>query len=154
MLIGNQFDASLSARHNRWSVKRRLNRAIVGVLMVPYVALAAVVAPEHLHESDADADHDHAGVHRHLQSHAASSRDRDHTELSADEHVVWFGDSVALYQGAYQFSPPAVPPAARFQLLAAVVERAFPPDYDTAPAHGPPRASPSLRAPPQRLRLI
>jgi hypothetical protein len=61
--------------------------------------------------------------------------------------VVWL-DGVALQQSTYQLAAPAAPPIARFELLPPPADRAAPPDYDTAPPHGPPRACLSLRAPP------
>lgn len=121
-------------------------RAALSLLLAPCVALSAIVAPEHVHE--ADADHPHAAVHRHLQAHTPGSLDHDHAQLADDDaHVVWL-DVVALHQPGFQFAAPALPPADRFQLVPALVEWASPPDYDTAPPHGPPRACLSLRAPP------
>jgi hypothetical protein len=49
-------------------------------------------------------------------------------------------DGVVLYQSTYQLVAPAAPPIARFELLHPYTEWASPPDYDTAPPHGPPRA--------------
>lgn len=101
---------------------------------------------EHVHE--ADEDHPRTAVHRHLQPHSNASHDPDHMELAdADEHVVWL-DSVAVYQAAYLFSAPALPPAEGFELVPALADWVARPDYDTAPPHGPPKASLSPRAPP------
>ncbi len=127
-------------------VSPSFGRAVVGLILAPYIALSAMVAPEHAHE--ADADHPHSTVHRHLQPHNAGSHDHDHAQLADDDdHIVWL-DSAALHQPGYQFAAPALPPAEWFELVPALAEWASPPDYDTAPPHGPPRACLSLRAPP------
>jgi hypothetical protein len=55
---------------------------------------------------------------------------------------------VALHQPGYQFAAPASPPTARFELIPPHAEWASPPDYDSAPPHGPPRVRLSSRAPP------
>lgn len=123
------------------------DRLVVGVLLTPYIALSAMVAPEHVHEPDGD--HPHTAVHRHLQPHSTASHDADHAQLADDdEHVVWLDSAAALQQSPFQFAAPAAPPSAPFQIVPALIERVTPPDYDTAPPHGPPRACLSLRGPP------
>lgn len=122
------------------------DRAVVGLILAPYLALSAMVAPEHVHP--ADADHPHSAVHRHQQPHTLESHDDDHAELADDdEHIVWL-DSVALHEPGYQLPLDAVLPSERFELVPAFVEWVTPPDYNAAPPHGPPRTFPSLRAPP------
>lgn len=126
-------------------MKRSFGRAAISLVLVPYLALSAL-APEHVHE--ADADHPRSAAHRHLQPHSAASHDSDHAQLAADDdHVVWL-DGVVLHQSTYKFAAPAAPPIAPFELVPPPANRASPPDYDTAPPHGPPRACLSLRAPP------
>jgi hypothetical protein len=132
--------------HNHRQVKRSFGRAVISLVLVPYLALSAL-APEHVHE--ADADHPDSAAHRHLQPHSPASHDSDHAQLADDDdHVVWL-DGVVLYQSTYQFVAPAAPPTARFELVPPTADWASPPDYDTAPPHGPPRACLSLRAPPR-----
>ena len=122
------------------------DRAVVGLILAPYLALSAMVAPEHVHEPDAD--HPHSAIHRHQQPHTVGSHDDDHGQLADDdEHVVWL-DSVALHEPGYQLPVQALLPFERFELVAALVEWMAPPDYNAAPPHGPPRPALSLRAPP------
>jgi len=131
--------------HNHRQVKPSFGRAVISLVLVPYLALSAL-APEHVHE--ADADHPHSAAHRHLQPHSAASRDTDLAQLADDDdHVVWL-DGVVLHQSTYQFAAPVAPPTARFELVPPPADPASPPDYDTAPPHGPPRACLSVRAPP------
>lgn len=139
------FDAPLVGDHNHRNVTPSLGRAVISLVLAPYLALSAL-APAHLH--DADADHPRSAMHRHLLPHSAASHDADHAQLAVDDdHVVWL-DGVVLQQSTYQFAAPAAPPTARFELVPPSADRASPPDYDTAPPHGPPRACLSLRAPP------
>lgn len=122
-------------------------RVVVSLILAPYIALPAVVAREHVHKPDAD--HPQTAVHRHLQPHSSTSHDADHAQLADDdEHVVWLDSAAALSQAAYQLVAPAEPPNAPFQSTPPPIEWVAPPDYDTAPPHGPPRACLSLRAPP------
>jgi hypothetical protein len=119
-------------------------RVVISLALALYLALPAV-APEHVHEGDAD--HHHAAVHRHLQPHSLTPDD-DHTQLAEDDaHVVWL-DTVAVTPSEYRVAMPALATVARFELVPPLIERAAPPDYDTAPPHGPPRTAVSLRAPP------
>jgi hypothetical protein len=46
------------------------------------------------------------------------------------------------------FAPPSLAPAERQVVTSPLLASAWPPDYDTAPPHGPPRTGASLRAPP------
>ena len=145
-LVSPRLTPRSPANHNHPSVTPSFGRAAVSLILVPYIALSATVAPEHVHE--ADADHPQSAVHRHLQPHTAGSHDHDHAQLTDDDdHIVWL-DGVALRQLGYQFSAAALPPVERFELAAPLADWVAPPDYDTAPPHGPPRASLSLRGPP------
>ena len=139
------FDAPFPGDHNHRNVRRSVGRVVLSLILVPYLGLAGL-APEHVHE--ADADHPRSAMHRHLQAHSATSHDSDHAQLADDdEHVVWL-DGVVLYRSTHQFVAPAALPTSRFELVPPRAERAWPPDYDTAPPHGPPRSCLSLRAPP------
>ncbi len=130
---------------NRSSVSRSFGRAIVSLILAPYIALSAL-APEHVHE--ADADHPHSAAHRHVQPHDVGSHDHDHAQLAEDEgHVIWL-DDVILNPPAHQFRAPAASPAEQFELVPPVSDWVAGPDYNAAPPHGPPRACLSLRAPP------
>ena len=133
-------------RHNSLVVSSSLYRSVVTLILGPYLALSAMVAPEHIHQ--ADRDHPHSAVHRHLQAHVVGSHDHDHAQLADDDgHVVWL-DGVALRQTTYHFTVPSSRSAPRFELVQPVTGWIVAPDYNAAPPHGPPRASLSLRAPP------
>ena len=131
--------------HNHQRVRQSCGRVVLSLILAPYIALSAM-APEHVHE--ADAGHPRSAAHRHLQPHSVAFHDEDHAQLADDdEHVVWL-DGVVLHQPTYQLVAPAAPPTARFELVPPTADWASPPDDDTAPPHGPPRACLSLRAPP------
>ena len=125
-----------------WSVRR----AIVSLILVPYLALAATVAPEHVHE--ADADHPHSTVHRHLEPHHLGSHDDNHAQLADDDgSVVWLGAAI-VQQAVFHFSALQDVPQAIFALIQLTSGWTAILKYDAAPPHGPPRSSPSLRGPP------
>ena len=118
---------------------------------MPWLALSTVVARQHAHESDS-ADHI-AVVHTHFAPHShndneISHRDHDGAELSdVDEHVVWI-DEVGLVRAPRSFPPPLAIPSTPIEIVPErLVHVAVIPDEATLP-HGPPRVSPSLRAPP------
>ena len=149
-LSGPLFDALSLGDHNHRNVTPSFGRVVLSLILVPYLGLAGL-APEHVHE--ADADHPRSAAHRHLQPHSAASHDSDHAQLADDdEHVVWL-DGVVVYQSPYQFVAPAALPTARFELVSPRAERASPPDYDTAPPHGPPRVLSLSPRPSLPLRL-
>jgi len=124
-----------------------VRRVIVSLILVPYVALSATLAPEHVHESDAD--HPHSTVHRHFEPHHSESHDHDHAQLADDDgHVVWL-DTVTVQQAtSLRFLSPQDIPQAIFALIPLTSGWTATFNYDTAPPHGPPRASLSLRGPP------
>jgi hypothetical protein len=123
-----------------------VRRAIVSLILVPYVALSATVAPEHAHE--ADADHPHSTVHRHLEPHHPGTHDQKHAQLADDEgHVVWL-EAVSVQHATFDFSPAQDVPQAIFALVQLTSGWTAILNYDTAPPHGPPRSSSSLRGPP------
>jgi hypothetical protein len=123
-----------------------VRRAIVSLILAPYVAMSGTVAPEHVHE--ADADHPHSTIHRHLEPHHPASDDHDHAQLADDNgHVLWL-DSVTLQQAVFHFPAPQDVPQAICSLTSPTSRWTAIVNYDTAPPHGPPRASLSLRGPP------
>jgi hypothetical protein len=146
--FGAGFDGGLSADHNQADVSPPFARTVAGLLLAPAIALAATATREHVHE--ADTDHPRSAVHRHGQGHIGASHDHDdnHAQLADDdENIVWL-KIVALDQRPYTLLPPALPPVERSAYIPQLVDWLAPPDYDTAPPHGPPRACLSLRAPP------
>lgn len=116
-------------------------RRVLGLALVPWLAVSGLVPPEHVHE--ADADHPSAITHRHFEAH-----EHEGTEISqGDGHVIWV-DHAALEHARVQPSAvPAVltvpfggaPPAA--PTMAVMI-------LDAGPPHGPPRQRRSSRAPP------
>jgi hypothetical protein len=127
-------------------VSRSIRRAVVGLILAPYLALSPAFAREHLHE--ADADHPHSTIHRHLEPHHPGGHDRDHAELADDDgHVVWL-DTGTVQQAFFHFSAAPYVPQPVNGLLPLISGWTALLNYDTAPPHGPPRASPSLRGPP------
>ena len=135
------FDESPGATHNL-NVLRQLRVAIVGLSLVPGLAFSAVLPPEHRHS--ADAHHPHATVHQHFAPH-----DDDDVDLSADGHghITWFDGVVAHPTSSPSFAPILAVithlDTSRLPSRWVAVEA-----IETAPAHGPPRQSLSLRAPP------
>jgi hypothetical protein len=140
-----------------------IRRILIVTALVPCLAAAAVVAPEHVHESEA-AGHVSV-VHRHLAAHQHHHADVDHAvdvsdlhhdeaELSdADGHVEWL-DQVGVAEARHSFPQlflvvSLTVDSSPQQIKHAVVTA----DIATLP-HGPPRASLSLRAPPLASRLI
>jgi hypothetical protein len=116
--------------------------AIVGLSLIPGLAFSVVLPLEHRHS--ADAHHPHATVHQHFAPH-----DDDDVDLSADGHgyVTWFDGVVAHPTSSPSFAPTLLAVAhlddwrvpSRWVAVEAI---------ETAPPHGPPRQSFSLRAPP------
>ena len=121
-------------------------RGVVTLAVVPWLALSATLAPEHVHE--ADDDHPQTIAHRHIAPHEIAPHDHDAATVDhADGDVVW-RDARGVYQPGYQLPAPAAavsglfvqaPPVARW--VATLVDT-------TAPPHGPPRVQLSPRAPP------
>jgi hypothetical protein len=128
-----------------------IRRILIVTGLVPWLALSAVVPRPHLHESDS-ADHA-AFAHSHFSPHVPgdheiASPDHDAAEISdVGEHVVWL-DEVGLAEATRSFpqlwvilsTPVAIAPGLPVHVAVA-------PDEATR-AHGPPRVSASLRAPP------
>jgi hypothetical protein len=136
------FDAQAGADHNQ-SVLRQLRAAIVGLSLAACLAFSAALPQAHRH--DADAHHQHATVHQHFASH-----DHDGAELSPDDDgpVTWF-ERVAVHRAATSSFAPLAVVAAYLENLPVGPSRWVAVEIlDTAPPHGPPRRSLSLRAPP------
>lgn len=132
----------------------RLSRVVVSLALAPWLGFASTMPPEHVHE--ADSDHPHAIVHRHGEAHAvdaggggAGSARFDHNE----ERVVWLSNATlacTIYRVDVLWAD-AGRPLETLRDAASWIATA---SYDAAPAHGPPRASLSLRAPPPAFRVI
>jgi hypothetical protein len=127
-------------------VSHPLYRLFVGLILAPFIALSGALAPEHLHESDAD--HPHAIAHRHLESHQPAAHDQDGAELDhGDGQIVWLQD-VRAYQPTSELPLPESVLVKCLELVPDITRWIATSINDTAPPHGPPRLSQSLRAPP------
>src|SRR5215210_5541128 len=79
-----------------------VRRAIVSLILAPYVALSMTFVPEHVHE--ADFKHPHSTVHRHFEPHHPGNHGDHHAQLAGgDGHVIWL-DAVTLQQTTFHFS--------------------------------------------------
>jgi hypothetical protein len=137
-------DARRSSDHNH-GVLRQLRAAVIGLSLVPCVAFAPALPQEHRH--DADAHHPHPTVHQHFASH-----DHDGAEVSPDDQgrVTWF-DRVATHRAPMPSFVPALLVIACLDDVAVLSRWVAVEALDTAPPHGPPRPSYSLRGPPLSL---
>jgi hypothetical protein len=124
-------------------VFERLRAAIVGLSLVPGLALSSALPTEHWHQ--AGPHHAHSTIHSHIDA-----LDHDGAEVSPTEGLVTWADRVAVQGTGFRSFAPMVLPAAfaldpdrptRWIAVEAV---------DAAPAHGPPRADLALRGPPER----
>lgn len=114
--------------------------------VVPWLALSATLAPEHIH--GADDDHPQAVAHRHVAPHEIVPHDHDGAEVDhADGHIVWL-DSLSAFQPGYHLPAPGAVLSNLSELAPAVARWVATSVDATAPPHGPPRLRPSLRAPP------
>ena len=134
-----------------------IRRISIVTALVPWLAVSAVIAPEHAHESDA-ADHVSV-VHRHLASHGYDRAEVSHpghdvADVSdADGHVVWL-DQVGIAEATHSLPKLVVVVWTHLVLAPQPLTHAVVvADTATLP-HGPPRVSLSLRAPPLVSRLI
>lgn len=139
-----------------------LHRILTVACLVPWLAVSAVMAREHVHESHST---DHASVaHRHFAPHTHSEHDirhldhlhldHDSAEVSdVDEDVVWL-DEVGLAETTRSFFPLLIVTVVPIEIAPdRLVHVAMVADQATL-AHGPPRATLALRAPPSSLPLI
>jgi hypothetical protein len=116
-------------------------RTIVGLVLIPWLAVSGVVPPEHVHEPDAH--HPSAVAHRHFEAH-----DHDGTEVSHGEgQVVWF-DSVAVEHARFPTTVAIALLPTTFEAVPVTAPTMAVLTLDAAPPHGPPRSTVSLRAPP------
>jgi len=126
--------------------------AVVTVLITPYLALSATLAPEHVHESDSD--HHQSVAHRHFESHRLGARTHDGAAFDDDDdHVVWLRN-IATHPQVYQVRLPFTVSIVSFDPVEARTTWIATSLDDAAPPHGPPRATLSLRAPPLSPQLI
>lgn len=118
------------------------------MLLAPVLAFGWGVAPAHAHRGEPD-HHVPGVVHRHFEPHRAGHTHHPGIEIDqdTDDDVVWLDDAI-VQQASYQLP---IPIAVSVELVPAQPARPswFPKTQDdSAPAHGPPRASLSFRGPP------
>src|SRR5438552_1631359 len=82
---------------------RSLGRAVVVLTLGPGVVLAAMAAPEHMHEGDAH--HPTVVVHRHFEAHEHDQEGREFTHH--DGGVIWL-DQTGTCQATYRVVAPAL----------------------------------------------
>jgi hypothetical protein len=128
-----------------------IRRILTVASLVPWLAVSAVIAREHVHESHSD---DHPSVaHSHFAPHTQNDHenfhlDHDGAELSdVDEDVVWM-DAVGLAEATRSFPPLLVILSTPIEIVSERPVRVAVVADEATLAHGPPRVSPSLRAPP------
>ena len=122
-----------------------MSRAVAGLVVAPFLTLASAVAPTHAHEYDAD--HAHAVVHSHFQPHE-QAHEQDGAEVEpGSEHVVWL-DNAIIHTHPFQFDPPPPVVAGGFELVETASSWSVIAFNESAPVHGPPSRSSSLRGPP------
>ena len=130
---------------NNARVYRFAARAVAGLVVGPFLALAGALAPVHAHEREAD--HSHVLIHSHVQTHEAV-HDHDGTEVEpGSEHIVWL-DSAIIHAVPYQLDPPAALVSDSLELVESPASWSSITFNASAPVHGPPRRGSSLRGPP------
>jgi hypothetical protein len=122
-------------------VFERLRAAIVGLSLVPCIALSSGLPTEHWHH--AGAHHAHATIHQH-----ADALDHDGAEWSPSEAGVVWMDQVAVQGTGFRSFAPVSLPAARTVIPASPIRWVAVEVIDAAPTHGPPGPVLSLRGPP------
>jgi hypothetical protein len=143
--VRRSFDGRLDDDHNL-PVFGTVARAVAGLLVVPFLALASGLAPIHAHERETD--HSHALVHSHFELHHQDADDHHGREIESDDgHVVWL-DSTIFHAVRYQVDPPPVLVVAGIDSMAFTRSWTAIPVDPAAPIHGPPRRASSLRGPP------
>jgi hypothetical protein len=132
-----------------------IRRILTVASLVPWLAVSAVIAREHVHESHSD---DHRSVaHSHFAPHTQDDHeivhlDHDGAEVSdVDGDVVWM-DEVGLAESTRSFLRLPVILAAHTETVPERPVRVAVAADEATLAHGPPRVSPSLRAPPSASR--
>jgi hypothetical protein len=127
-------------------VSRPFCRGIVTLIVAPWLALSATLAPEHVHE--ADDDHPLGVAHRHVAAHELAPHDHDGGTVDhPDGHVVWL-DARGVSQSSYRLPAPNAVASDLFVLAPAFAHWIATSVDDTAPPHGPPRLHLPPRAPP------
>jgi hypothetical protein len=134
-----------------------MGRILTVASLVPWLAVSSVIAREHVHESRSAGRpplaHSHFSPHSH-DDHDSFHLDHDGAEVSdVDEDVVWIND-VGLAQSPRSFPPALIVVAVSIPIVPDRLVRVAVVADEATLAHGPPRATLSLRAPPSSSPLI
>ena len=122
-----------------------MTRAVAGLVVGPFVALACAFAPPPAlaHE----ADHSALLIHSHYQPHESTPHPDAPEVERGSERVVWLENAI-IHANPYQLEPPLAVVVGGVELGEASVEWSVAASHESAPAHGPPRQASSLRGPP------
>jgi hypothetical protein len=126
-------------------VSARFCRAIVALVVSPWLGLSAAIPPEHLHGRDVD--HPQAIVHRHAEAHTLDTHHEGAEVGQSEDRIVWLKD-VGVIRIAYHV---AISWTVSYRLLETIDDSATwvaIATHEEPPPHGPPRRCLSLRAPP------
>jgi hypothetical protein len=124
------------------TVFERLRVAVVGLSLVPCLALSSALPTEHWHYGGAH--HAHTTFHGHVDA-----DDHDGAEWSPTEAGVVWTDRVALQEPGFRSAATALLAPARPLSPLTRIRWIAVRGIDAAPAHGPPGPILSLRGPPQ-----
>jgi hypothetical protein len=123
------------------TVFERLRVAVVGLSLVPCLALSSALPTEHWHHEGAH--HAHTTFHGHVDA-----DDHDGAEWSPTEAGVVWTDRAALQEPGFRSAATALLAAARPLSPLTRIRWIAVQGIDAAPAHGPPGPILSLRGPP------
>ena len=122
-----------------------MTRAVAGLVVGPFVALACAFAPPHAHAHEAD--HSALLIHSHFQPHESTPHPDAPEVEPGSERVVWLENAI-IHANPYQLEPPLAVVVGNVELGEASAEWSVAASHESAPAHGPPRRASSLRGPP------
>jgi hypothetical protein len=123
------------------TVFERLRVAVVGLSLVPCLALSSALPTEHWHHEGAH--HAHTTFHGHVDA-----DDHDGAEWSPTEAGVVWTDRVARQEPGFRSAAAALLATGRPVSPLAPIRWIAIQGIDAAPAHGPPGRVLSLRGPP------
>ena len=130
---------------NNAAVHRVVTRAVAGLVVGPFLALACAFAPVHAHARGAD--HSASLIHSHFQLHESTPHPDAPEVERGSERVVWLENAI-IHANPYQLEPPLAVVVGGVELGRASAEWSVAVSHESAPAHGPPRHASSLRGPP------
>lgn len=130
---------------NNVSVHRFVTRAVAGLVVGPFLALACAFTPAHAHAHEAD--HSASLIHSHFELHESTPHPDAPEVERGSERVVWLENAI-IHASPYQLDPPLAIVVGNVELSEASAEWSVAASHESVPAHGPPRQASSLRGPP------